>query len=182
MNSDWLRSVTWGCLAILLGAVVWSAAMERWRDFAVLGVYALLSVIFLLARNRLPALFSLLFVLAALINAAGFAFGLWDRIPGYDPLAHGYTTFAATLAAGFLTFYSVRSSFTRERFVSTVSLFSFGVMLGVLWEVFEWSVGVEQTYSGAIQDLVLNMAGAALACLLTIRLVRRKPEGKLPKN
>lgn len=180
LNSDWLRTAAWACLLVLGATVIWRAVQGHWTDVGILGVFAAATLVFMLARERLPALFSFLFAVAALINAAGFAFGLYE-IPGYDPFSHGYTTFAATLAAGFLTFFAVRGCFIEHLTLFVVTLACFGATLGAFWEIFEYSLGVGQTYWGVVQDLILDISGATLASLLTVGLIRREPDWRLPR-
>lgn len=52
----------------------------------------------LLRENPRPNLFDLLFVLAALVGAMGYALNLFSRVGPYDELTHSFTTFSVSLA------------------------------------------------------------------------------------
>jgi hypothetical protein len=65
--------------------------MSRTRSFA-----------HLLRSDRRPAFFDVLFALAALAGAVGFAFGFFEEIVPYDELTHAFTTFCVSLTFYFL--------------------------------------------------------------------------------
>jgi hypothetical protein len=53
------------------------------------------------------ALFDCLITWAAVINAAGYAWGLYTLVSFYDGLVHVSTTFAIIMTAGFLTHHQL---------------------------------------------------------------------------
>ena len=80
------RNAAWVGIAVLGAGLVLAAALGRW--FGVVTLIACLgaSIGFMLARERLPSLFDLLFVTAAVINAAGWVANIWT-VSGYDEAA-----------------------------------------------------------------------------------------------
>lgn len=122
----------WACIAAVAAGTVLEAVRRDWSGMLYLGVFLVPSVIFVLQRHRLPSLFSFLFALAALINGAGWVFNMWEKIPGYDPVAHAFTTFAGALAIGFLTFHSTRMHFREHGWSFAFSIAAFGLALGGL--------------------------------------------------
>ena len=68
----------------------------------IIAVFLGLSFAHLLRSDRRPALFDVLFALAALAGALGYAFYLFGEIVPYDELTHAFTTFSVSLAFYFL--------------------------------------------------------------------------------
>jgi hypothetical protein len=114
-------------------------------------------------------------MIAALINAAGWAWNLYNRPGPVDEIAHFYTIFAITLATGFILYQELMESFYDHRVMFVLTLASLGIALGALWEVIEWLsdfVLPQQIVSGlpdTMTDLLLDSAGALLAALLNLR-------------
>jgi len=124
----------------LLGLAVLAAAVQgRWHNAIALALFLTVSLIFVVKDDTLPTLFDFLFVLAALLNAGGWAWG-WFYAPGfYDELVHGFTMFAITLALSFLAYGSMLSIFRQHTLLYLLTITSFGIAIGALWEITEWS-------------------------------------------
>jgi membrane associated rhomboid family serine protease len=139
-------------------------------------------VAFIRLQHRLPRLFSLLFVLAGALNAAAYVFDLWDRIGIYDEFVHFYTTFAVAGAFGYFAFHRphVSDASYLWRFVAVVTAFGFGV--GVLWEVFEWAIGIIGDWVDTVVDLAMDTLGAAAAGLFCAWAVRRQRGEQVKKR
>ena len=101
----------------------------------IVAVFVGLSFAHLLRSDRRPAFFDVLFALAALVGAVGFAFGLFDEIVPYDELTHAFTTFCVSLTFYFL-FYKGAVPEGRAIALGT-SVFTLGVTVGAYWEIFE---------------------------------------------
>lgn len=179
LNSDIYRIGAWIGVVLLGGAAVMTALRGRWQGAALLAVFLIGSIVFLKWRSRLPDIFSLLFVLAAILNAAGWVFDLWDRIAFYDPFTHAYTSFSITLALGFALYYSVLVQFEEHSWLFVLSVAALGVSLGSLWEIVEWLLDVEQTYTTLVTDLIMNSLGAVSAGLLMAWLLHHKSASQL---
>lgn len=103
-------------------------------------VFLGLSFAYLLRDDQRPTLFDLMFALAALLAAIGYAFGFMESVAYYDKFTHAFVTFAVSLAFFFL-FYA--GDVPRRRVVPlATSVFTLGVTVGALWEIFEWSTGI----------------------------------------
>lgn len=158
------RIAAWSGIALLAGATVISAALGDWLGVAFLAAFLCASILFVVFETDLPPLFDFLFVSAAVVNAAGWVWNLYDTVWGYDEIAHFYTSFAVTLSVGYLAYAAVRSHFRNHlgHFVLIIS--SFGISLGAFWEIFELMVLQELT--NPVVDLVMDTLGAILAGVL----------------
>lgn len=182
MNSNWrgYRLAAWVGIALLAGAVVVTSVQANLRAAGSLLLFLILSFLFVKWDDQLPNLFDLLFVLAALVNAGGWAFDLYNQPGPYDEIAHAFTIFSLTLALGFLVFGSVISSLHPHRMLFVVIIASLGIAVGALWEVVEWLSDIvlpQQIISGlddTITDIILDSLGAIAASLLSLRTMREK--------
>ena len=121
-------------------------------------------------EDRLPDLFDVLLVAAAVINALGWAFDLFRKFGPYDVVAHGYTVFALTLTLGYLTYYGSRAHFRHHGLLFVLTIFCFGMAIGALWEIVEWIFGVVGDIHDTITDLIMDALGASAASLLSVWL------------
>ena len=139
----------------------------------IVAVFVGLSFAHLLRSDRRPAFFDVLFALAALVGAVGFAFGLFDEIVPYDELTHAFTTFSVSLTFYFL-FYKGAVPSGRAVALGT-SVFTLGVTVGAYWEIFEWFFVGKYTMADTISDLLVD-SGGALAAALVALLLRRSED------
>jgi VanZ family protein len=154
-------------LCVLLVALI---ALGDIQATLIVAVFLGLSFAHLLRSDRRPALFDVLFALAALVGAVGFAFGLFDEIVPYDELTHAFTTFSVSLTFYFL-FY--RGAVPEGRAVALgTSVFTLGVTVGAYWEIFEWFFIGKYTMADTISDLLVDSAGALAAALVALALRR----------
>ena len=161
--------------AMLLGvAIVYVAFQQRWAGAVVLSVFLAMAIVVIVRRSRLPTLFEALFVIAALVNAAGYTWNFFETLSWYDETAHLLTGFAVTLALGFLLYEELMEGFRAHRVMFVVTITGLGIALGTTWEVAEWLVEIvfEHDMLGDIRDtmtdLVLDAAGAFAAALLNL--------------
>lgn len=116
---------------------------------------------------------------AGLLNAAGYAFGLWDRPFWFDEVVHAYTMFAITLVLA-LRLYDVTLTGAREHgLLLVLTIAAIGVGIGGLWEVAEWAYDQWMAEGDAILgkwdtmvDLIADTAGTLAAGALLLRMVR----------
>ncbi len=143
-----------------------------------LALFLIISFIFVVRDDKLPTLFDFLFVLAALLNATGWVWNLFGMPGPYDEIVHAYTTFAITLALSFLVYSSMLNIFRNHTLLYLVTITSFGIAIGALWEVAEWSAGkilstqVIESLDDTIIDLVMDSLGAGLAALISLWALR----------
>jgi hypothetical protein len=160
-HNNAFKIIAWIGIVALGVALVFVVMQGDWSGVALLAAFLLASVLFVAFENRLPALFDALFVLAAIVNAAGWVWNLYKPVWGYDEFAHFYTTFAVTLSLGYLSFYAMRQHFREHRWHYVMVVASFGVTLGAWWEVVEWLILKELT--DPVADIVVDSLGAFLA-------------------
>jgi hypothetical protein len=137
----------------------------------IVAVFLALSFAHLLRSERRPALFDVVFALAALAGALGYAFDLFGEIVPYDEITHAFTTFSVSLAFYFL-FYG--GAVPERRAVALgSSVFTLGVTVGAYWEIFEWFFVGKYTMADTISDLLVDSAGALVAALVALVLRQR---------
>lgn len=152
------------CGVLLLGASVLGLALfGNWMDALLMAAFLLVAGGLVYAPRRLPALFGMLLVLALLVNGAAWIWDLYDTIPGYDESAHFFTTFAVTLPLGFVTYRSVQVHFRDHRPLFFITIASFGISLGVVWEVLEFIF--QKDLLNPVSDMIMDGLGAAAAGL-----------------
>ena len=175
-NTNWegYRTIAWGGVALLAIGLAVVVIQSNWLGVGFLAGFLIAAVAFLKLEERLPTLFDLVFVSAALVNAAGCAWNLYNKPGIYDEVAHFYTIFAITLACGFALYRELMGSFAGHRVLFVITIASLGIALGAVWEIAEWSADFvlpQQIVSGlfdTVTDLILDSAGAVLAALLNL--------------
>jgi VanZ family protein len=159
-------------LRISLGlSLAWLLIRGEASAALIVVVFLALSFAHLLRSDRRPAVFDVLFALAALAGAIGYAFDLFDEIVPYDELTHAFATFSVSLAFYFL-FYGGAVPERRAVALGT-SVFTLGVTVGAYWEIFEWFFVGHYTMADTISDLLVDSAGALVAALVALMLRRR---------
>ena len=176
VNSGTFRVLAWlGVLlqAAALVAVLW---MQRWGGAWAIGIFLVLSLAFLLVQDRLPSLVSLLVVLAAILNSAGWAWNLFDQFVWYDEVVHTFAPFAVLSAVGYIAWERrwTEAAPGSGKFVLWVAAVGFG--LGVLWEIAE-ALFLDLRWTDTIVDLVLDTIGAALGGWFAAWVIREQGAG-----
>src|SRR6185369_3509321 len=177
INADWkgYRALAWVLQGLLATAIVVVLIQGKWLPAAALAGFLVVSFLFVKLDRKLPNIFDLIFMIAALINAGGWAWDLYNQPGPYDEIAHFFTMFAITLAFGFLLYRELMESFYSRRWLFVLTIASLGLALGALWETIEWLsdfVIPKQIVSGLFDtetDLILDGLGALLAALLNLR-------------
>jgi hypothetical protein len=173
---NWIgyRNIAWAGIAILAVTLVLVIVQANWLGVGFIGGFLLASIAFVKWEHKLPTLFDLIFVAAALLNGIGSAWDLYNKPGLYDEIAHFCSIFAITLTLGFLLFSELMESFHGHRVLFVITIASLGIAFGALWEILEWSADFltpKQIVSGlfdTITDLILDSAGAVLAALLNL--------------
>jgi uncharacterized membrane protein YjdF len=168
------RTFAWFLQGLLALAIIVVLIQGKWLPALTLGGFLLVSFLFVKFEHKLPTIFDLIFMIAALINAGGWTWDLYNQPGPYDEIAHFFTSFAITLAFGFLLYRELMESFYNHRIMFVLTIASLGIALGTLWEIIEWLadfVVEKQIVSGlfdTVTDLILDSAGATLAALLNL--------------
>ena len=110
--------------------------------------------------------------LAIALNAAGWFLGWFETIAWWDDVTHGFTSFAVTLAFGLFLYGRSLPEAGGHSIAIVVTLAMFGVGLGAVWEIAEWSydhlAGPRNTIRGkteTILDLIWDACGALVAAI-----------------
>lgn len=100
--------------------------------------------------------------------------------PGlYDELVHGFTMFAITLALSFLAYGSMLPIFRQHTLLYLLTIASFGIAIGGLWEITEWSAGkilateVIGSVDDTVIDLIMDTLGSGLAAITSLWALRK---------
>lgn len=166
--------LAWCGIALIGVAAVVMAVRGDWLAAAVLLLFLGLSVAFVLLRRALPNLFDLLFVLASMVNAAGYVWDLFTGVVYYDEVAHAFTSFALAMALGFLVYRTMALHFAEHGWLFVIAAASLALSLGVLWEIFEFYTGLALDIRDTITDLIADTLGALAGGLVAAREVRRR--------
>ena len=173
-----LNSRTFSVLSytVMLGTVIAAGYLllqSRWVAAAVLGGFVALAAIFIAQRDKLPSIFTLLFVLAGLINAAGYLFNLFKTPVWFDETVHFYTSFTIVAAIGWLLFSATSMSAAGHPWRFPAKVTGLGIVLGILWEIFEWIIGIIGSPSDTLTDLLMDTLGAVAAGLFCVWAAHR---------
>ena len=158
--------------------MVAAAVQGKWQNAIALLLFLITSVSFVVKDDRLPPLFDFLFVLAALLNAAGWVWGLFNMPGPYDEIVHAFTIFALTLAISFLIYSPMFNLFRQHKILYLLTIASFGIAIGALWEVAEWTAGqvlstkVVVSLADTIIDLIMDSLGAVFAAIISLWALR----------
>lgn len=155
-------------------AVIAALSQGKWQNGLGLALFLAASLAFVVTDDRLPTLFDFLFVLAALLNAGGWVLGLFYQPGLYDEIVHTFTTFAVTLALSFLAYSSMLTIFRNHKLLYLLTITSFGIAIGALWEITEWTAGIVlsteviESLNDTIMDLIMDSLGAAIAAITSL--------------
>lgn len=175
-HTNWkgYRIAAWIGQALLAIAVILAIGQGKWQNALALALFLIASFVFVIRDDRLPTLFDFLFVLAALLNAGGWVWGLFYLPGSYDEITHAFTIFAFTLAFSFLVYQSMLPVFRQHKLLYLITIASFGIAIGALWEVAEWLAGkilateVIESLDDTITDLVMDSLGATFAAIMSL--------------
>lgn len=182
MSTNWrgYRVAAWGGQFLLAVALVVTLAQGNWLGAIGVVSFLLAALAFIVMDERLPTLFDLLFVIAALLNAGGWVWGLFYQPGPYDEITHAFTTFSITLALSFLVYNPMLTLFRSHRLLYLLTIISFGIAIGALWEVFEWAIAVINDIDDTIVDLIMDTLGAALAALVSLWALQERTQPEQP--
>ena len=173
VNSPTYRTLAWLGVALQAVALVAVFVMERFSGVPSMATFLVLSIAFLLLQDRLPSLLTLLIIVTAVVNAAGWAFNLYQRFAPFDEFIHTFTAFTGMAALGYLgwTRGYIKAAPGGAQFVLTVA--AVGLVLGIGWELIE-VLFLNITWTDALADLVVDTIGAAAGGVLAGWVIRRQ--------
>jgi uncharacterized membrane protein YjdF len=182
MRTNWrgYRIAAWIGELVLFIAIVAAIAQGQWNNAIALAGFWIAALVFILTDDKLPTLFDFLFVIAALLNAGGWVWRLFYQPGPYDEITHAFTTFAITLALGFLVYRSMLSVFRQHSWLYVLTVASFGIAIGAIWEIMEWSAGfifnteVIGDVNDTVTDLIMDSLGAGFAAMISLWALRER--------
>ena len=173
-NPNYRRVAYALALLVVLGCV-YLLLRGRMMDAAVLGAFVIFSTAFGLWRDKVPALFTLLFTIVATINAAGYVFDLWQQPVWFDEAVHVVTPSALVGALAWELIQRDMVEPWRNGWRYFLKVLALGLLIGFAWEGFEYVAGLIGSKSDTMKDLAMDTIGAALAALFCVWQARREP-------
>jgi hypothetical protein len=173
---------------LLLALVVFAVTHQDWERFADKAMTAravlypvaaaIVPAVWLLARRRFayPAVPDALLVTPFVIDLAGNALDLYDRVTWFDDACHLGNWAILTLAVG------LPLARRHGPWVTLGLCVGFGATTAVLWEIGEFGAFVLKTeesvtaYRDTVGDMALGLSGATVAGLVSARLARQQPK------
>jgi VanZ family protein len=178
MHSSFWRIVI-GIVVFLFGAaIVYRAITADWEKVALLTVFLVGSVAFLWIGKRLPMSIRAFVVVAVLGNAIGYTWDLYQRFAPFDKIIHGYTLFALTAPISLWARRRLFEGMDKHPFWAIITMTSYGIALGALWEVAEWAydlfepLNVIKGKTDTITDIIVDTLGAVCAAFLILYFLK----------
>ena len=162
---SWI-AVAIGAAGLIVAVLSGAGAKSLWLVFLIGFSLSLLRW-----DERLPDLLHALLVTAAIFNAFCWVFDWYEEKGLYDEIAHFYSTFGLSLAAGFLLAHTSEIRFRRLGSLYGLAVFCVGMAVGAVWEIVEWIVAVIGGLHDTITDLILNGLGAFAAGMVSRLIV-----------
>ena len=117
-------------------------------------------------QRALPSGIMLLLIVAATVNAAGYIIGLWHERTMFDEFVHAFTTFAGMTALIWMATRDGRLLDGASALSVVASALLAGLILGLVWEGFEWMIGIIGDQRDTLVDLAMDCLGAVAAGIL----------------
>lgn len=114
-----------------------------------------------------------------LASVAGSVWNLYSKIFWYDEVVHGYNFFVLALVVAVYAYGVVLTGVDRHEFLLILTIAGLGLALGALWEVAEWTYdqfvrpNAILPKTDTILDLMVDTAGALVAGVVRVRMIRR---------
>lgn len=173
----WWANVSSGF--ILLGLLVFALLRVDWPHVVFILPLMLVHVV-LSRRNMLSAGFFFLFPFVAFLATLGskHTLNLYAESEMYDKLVHLVTAFVITYFIGSLFRFTPLGKLHTHAIYLFLIIFSFGLSVGVFWEIFEWlysffsTIILNESIGDVVTDLLIDAIGAAIAGVLLVRRVK----------
>lgn len=134
-----------------------------------MGGFAIALAVYLGVNRLAPAVLSVLLAASVAMNAAGWSWGFFERVWGYDEIAHTLGTLGLTLIVVWYGYWPIGVTLSEHPWVMLLAVLSTGIALGAWWEIVEWAgfhfftKAPMQSLNDKISDLVADSIGARLA-------------------
>jgi len=146
-------------------AGAYAIAVDTVEGAVLLGL-AVLSGVALYFQHALPSSIMLLLIVAATVNAAGYIVGLWHERTMFDEIVHAFTTFAGMTAVIWMATRDGRLLEGASALSVVAAALLAGLVFGLVWEGFEWLIGIIGNQRDTLIDLAMDSLGAVAAGLL----------------
>lgn len=162
-DSGTFRALAWAGVILQAAALVFVIVSQRWGGLPTIGIFFVLSLLFLVMKEHVPSLVSFLVVVAAIANAGGWAWE-WFALVWFDEFVHAFSSLAVVAALLCMAWGRGWLSHPGSTGSVVIMAMAVGLGLGVLWEIVE-ATFVSLTLLDTISDIVLDMIGAAVGGL-----------------
>ncbi len=153
-------------LAALAAAGAYAISAGTVVEGAVLLGLAVFGGMVLHFQSVLPPSIILLLFVAATVNAVGYVIRLWHERTMFDEVVHAFTTFAGMTALIWAAIHHTRLLEGMSFLAVVASALAAGLLLGLVWEGFEWLIGIIGDRRDTMIDLAMDCLGAVAAGLL----------------
>lgn len=175
IDYPFLRTASWLAIAGLAAAGAYALSLNIVEGAVLLGL-AVVGGGALFFQRALPSGIMLLLIVAATVNAAGYIIGLWHERTMFDELVHAFTTFAGMTTLIWMATRNGRLLDGASALSVVASALLAGLILGLVWEGFEWVIGIIGSQRDTVVDLAMDCLGAVTAGVLsTIFQARHSP-------
>lgn len=172
-NSGFWRVLAWVGVALQVLAAVAALWLDHLDGIGIILGFLAGSVVLLLAARRLPSLLAFAAILAAVVNAGGWAWEWYQAVPWFDELVHTYSPLAIA-AVSMFWFWRAGWVTARPGSGSWIILAAgYGLVLGVAWEILE-SFFLDLRVWDTASDLVLDTLGASIGGWLSGWVIRQQ--------
>jgi hypothetical protein len=172
LDRNSLRYAGFGLTFLSLFAAGWLTVQGRWFEAAIMAGFVFVAVLLGIWRDRLPSLFTFLFALAAVINALGYVLELWKSPFWFDEAVHVITPFAIVGAIAWILVKRDNAYPVTNPGGYLLKIVLIGLVIGVLWEGFEWAIGIVGNWNDTLLDLLMDGIGTLLAALFCLSAAR----------
>lgn len=159
-DSGVFRGLAWMGVFLQAAALVFVVVSQRWGGVPTIGTFLILSLLFLTVKEHVPSLIGFLVVVAAIVNAGGWAWE-WFHLIWFDEFVHFFSSVAVTAALLCMAWNWGWLSHPEGIGRVVILAAAVGLGLGILWEVFE-ATFVSLTVVDTISDVILDVIGAAV--------------------
>lgn len=165
IDHPYLRTASWFMMAGLVAAGAYALRDDIAEGAVLLGL-AVAGGVALHFQRALPSGIMLLLIVAATVNAAGYIIGLWHERTMFDEFVHAFTTFAGMTALIWMATRNGRLLHGASALCVVASALLAGLILGLVWEGFEWVIGIIGNQRDTVVDLAMDCLGAVTAGVL----------------
>lgn len=157
-----MRTIAWLIVAGLAVSGGYALTVDMVEGAVLIGLASISSVALHFQRT-FPSAIMLLLIVAGTVNAAGYILGLWHERTLFDEIVHAFTTFVGMIALLWMATRDGRPLSQASGPSIIASALVAGLVLGLAWEAFEWTIGIIGNQRDTLIDLAMDSLGAVAA-------------------